>query len=410
MIRRLSFKQFLFLVPLFVFLGIFSVYPIVTSVLYSFFDYKTNNQQLNGFYMSEQLNETLFAEDCGYISYFIASDKTIEGLSDEDVAEFEAIAAEVEEMQTQYADATGTVKVSSSEMEEVEAFIADISERLTTVYENNADLEFYNAENIQTILAEMETCIVESNFHGLSGYATLLQDSRFWKALGHTAVFTVISVACELVLGLALAMIMNMAIKGIGIVRTTGLIPWAIPTAVSATIWGFLYDGSYGVVSKIFTVLHIIPKQSAMLLTSNGAMASAIIADVWKTTPYMALLLLAGLQVIDKSLYESAALDGATPVQTFFRITMPLLKPSLVVALLFRTMDGFRVYDLIAILTGGGPANGTETLSVYAYKLMFSQSNYGYGSVVVIAMAICIFLIALAFIKLLGAQLISNED
>ena len=138
-------------------------------------------------------------------------------------------------------------------------------------------------------------------------------------------------------------------------------------------------------------------------------MSAAIIADVWKTTPYMALLLLAGLQVIDRGLYESSAIDGAGPVVTFFKITLPLVKPSLLVALLFRTLDAFRVYDLIAILTGGGPGNGTESLSIYAYKLMFDQSNYGYSSVVVMGMFVVVAIIAFLYVKVLGADVMGND-
>ena len=146
-----------------------------------------------------------------------------------------------------------------------------------------------------------------------------------------------------------------------------------------------------------------------MLLTAQGAMASAILADVWKTTPYMALLLMAGLQTIDQGLYESAAIDGASPVRAFFSITLPLMKPSILVALLFRTLDAFRVYDLISVLTGGGPGNGTETLSVYAYKLIFGQNNYGYGSTVVVGMFVCVAIIATIYVKVLGAELINND-
>ena len=251
--------------------------------------------------------------------------------------------------------------------------------------------------------------MVASNFIGLKGFAKLFTDTRFYKALLHTLLFTVISVAIELVIGMILALIMDKAIKGIGAVRTIALIPWAIPTAVSAMIWSYMYDGSYGIISKIFSVIGLIPKQSAMLLTANGAMTSVVISDVWKTAPYMALLLLAGLQIIDRGLYESASIDGAGPFKTFFSITLPLIKPSLLVALLFRTMDAFRVYDLIAILTGGGPGNGTESLSVYSYKLMFSQSNYGYGSVVVMGMAVCVAVIAVIYVKVLGAEVINND-
>ena len=232
---------------------------------------------------------------------------------------------------------------------------------------------------------------------------------RFGAALLHTVLFTVASVSIEFVLGMGLALIMSKAMRGIGIIRTIALIPWAIPTAVSALIWSYLYDGSYGVVSKIFSMVGIIGSQADMLLTAQGAMASAILADVWKTTPYMALLLMAGLQTIDQGLYESAAIDGASPVRAFFSITLPLMKPSILVALLFRTLDAFRVYDLISVLTGGGPGNGTETLSVYAYKLIFGQNNYGYGSTVVVGMFVCVAIIATIYVKVLGAELINND-
>lgn len=409
MVKRMTFKQFLFILPLLIFIGIFSVYPIVTSLMYTMFDYRTNDRQYNSFYMSQQLNEKLFAEDCDYVNYFIDADKTVEGLSEEDIAEFEEIQADVTAMYEKYKDADGVSKVSEEEIQSVREFKKDIETRIMAIYEKNSDLEFYNVENMPQILGEMESCIVESNFIGLEGFGKLFQDTRFFKALGHTLLFTVISVFLELVLGMILALIMDKAIKGIGAIRTTALIPWAIPTAVSAMIWSYMYDGSYGVISKIFSSIGLISKQSAMLLTSSGAMTSVVISDVWKTTPYMALLLLAGLQVIDRGLYESSAIDGAGPFTTFFKITLPLMKPSLLVALLFRTLDAFRVYDLIAILTGGGPGNGTESLSVYAYKLMFGQSNYGYGSVVVMGMAVCVAIIAVLYVKVLGAEVISND-
>lgn len=409
MVKRMTFKQFLFILPLLLFIGIFSVYPIVTSLMYSLFDYRTNDQQYNSFYTSEQLNEKLFAEDCDYVSYFIDADKTIEGLSEEDIAKFEEVQAQANEMYEKYKDAAGVKKISADELKAVQDFKADIEAKVMDIYDRNSGLEFYNAENMPQILDEMDTCIVKSNFIGLSGFAQLFHDTRFFKALGHTLGFTVISVALELVLGMLLALIMNKAMRGIGAIRTIALIPWAIPTAVSAMIWSYMYDGSYGVISKIFSMVGIISKQSQMLLTTSGAMGAVILSDVWKTTPYMALLLLAGLQVIDRGLYESSAIDGAGPIVTFFKITLPLMKPSLLVALLFRTLDAFRVYDLIAILTGGGPGNGTESLSVYAYKLVFGQSNYGYGSVVVIGMAVCVAIIAVIYVKVLGAEVVSND-
>ena len=407
MVKKMTFKQFLFILPLLIFIGVFSIYPIVTSFMYTFFDYRINDQTANSFYLSERFNGELFYEDCDYINYFLDDDKTL--MSEEDQKAVEEIQATVSSVMSEYENAKGTEKISSDKKDELVAFKEKPRTDITALYDKYPDVEFYNKDKIPEILDEMDTCIVKSNFIGLKAYGNLIKDTRFWKALGHTLIFTVISVGIELVLGMLLALIMNKAMKGIGLVRTVALIPWAIPTAVSAMIWSYLYDGSYGIVSFLFNKLGIINSQSAMLLTSHGAMSAAIIADVWKTTPYMALLLLAGLQVIDRGLYESSAIDGAGPVVTFFKITLPLVKPSLLVALLFRTLDAFRVYDLIAILTGGGPGNGTESLSIYAYKLMFDQSNYGYSSVVVMGMFVVVAIIAFLYVKVLGADVMGND-
>ena len=407
MVKKMTFKQFLFIPPLLIFIGVFSIYPIVTSFMYTFFDYRINDQTANSFYLSERFNGELFYEDCDYINYFLDDDKTL--MSEEDQKAVEEIQETVSSVMSEYENAKGTEKISSDKKDELVAFKEKLRTDITALYDKYPDVEFYNKDKIPEILDEMDTCIVKSNFIGLKAYGNLIKDTRFWKALGHTLIFTVISVGIELVLGMLLALIMNKAMKGIGLVRTVALIPWAIPTAVSAMIWSYLYDGSYGIVSFLFNKLGIINSQSAMLLTSHGAMSAAIIADVWKTTPYMALLLLAGLQVIDRGLYESSAIDGAGPVVTFFKITLPLVKPSLLVALLFRTLDAFRVYDLIAILTGGGPGNGTESLSIYAYKLMFDQSNYGYSSVVVMGMFVVVAIIAFLYVKVLGADVMGND-
>lgn len=407
MVKKMTFKQFLFILPLLIFIGVFSIYPIVTSFMYTFFDYRINDQTANSFYLSERFNGELFYEDCDYINYFLDDDKTL--MSEEDQKAVEEIQATVSSVMSEYENAKGTEKISSDKKDELVAFKEKLRTDITALYDKYPDVEFYNKDKIPEILDEMDTCIVKSNFIGLKAYGNLIKDTRFWKALGHTLIFTVISVGIELVLGMLLALIMNKAMKGIGLVRTVALIPWAIPTAVSAMIWSYLYDGSYGIVSFLFNKLGIINSQSAMLLTSHGAMSAAIIADVWKTTPYMALLLLAGLQVIDRGLYESSAIDGAGPVVTFFKITLPLVKPSLLVALLFRTLDAFRVYDLIAILTGGGPGDGTESLSIYAYKLMFDQSNYGYSSVVVMGMFVVVAIIAFLYVKVLGADVMGND-
>ncbi len=404
--KKITARQAAFLLPLFLLLAVFAIYPIVTSVVYSLFDYRTNDQQVAGLYTSGNFNAPLFTEDCGYINWFLEDDITL--LSEADQAELTGAMAKMDELAQRYAAVGDIQKVSSAEEAEITAATAAVKTTVQAVYERNADVSFYNGwDKLNTIFNEMDSCLISSNFTGFAAYGKLLNDTRFFHSLRSTAIFTVISVFFELVFGMALALIMNKAIKGIGGVRTTALIPWAIPTAVSALMWSYMYDGSSGVVAKIFTDIGLIASPELMLLSSGGAMTAAVLADVWKTTPYMALLLLAGLQIIDQGLYESAKIDGAGPVRTYFSITLPLLKPSLLVALLFRTLDAFRVYDLIAVLTGG--AQGTETLSIYAYKLMIAQNNYGYGAVVVLAMALCVAAIAFLFVKVLGAEIVRDD-
>ena len=404
--KRITAKQAAFLLPLFLLLAVFAIYPIITSVVYSLFDYRTNDQTAAGLYTGSNFNAPLFYEDCDYAVWYLEDEVTV--LPDEDAAELQGIMDEITAVAEPYKESKEVVSMSNKDAQEIQATMDDIRTRLVAVFERNPDVEFVNGLETQTTLFdEIDGCFINSNFTGLAAYKKLLSDTRFGDSLGSTLLFTVVSVFFELCLGMGLALIMNKAIKGIGIVRTTALIPWAIPTAVSALMWSYMYDGSSGIVAKVFADLGFIAAPEQMLLSAGGAMTAAILADVWKTTPYMALLLLAGLQIIDAGLYESAMVDGAGPVRTFFSVTLPLLKPSMLVALLFRTLDAFRVYDLIAVLTGG--AQGTETLSIYAYKLMIGQSNYGYGSAVVLAMAVCVAIIAFIFVKVLGAELISDD-
>jgi multiple sugar transport system permease protein len=400
--RRMTWKEFLFVLPLLLIVAVFSLYPIVTSGMYTVFDYQTNNQAKNDLYLGGSLNAPLYVENLEYLQYYL--DKDLTTLTPEDQAMAEALIGSMETAKAPYANLRDAVSISAADAraigENVDAWQAELSALVGRYPE--ADLRI--AAKVEPLLTEMRACLIGSNFIGTAGYARLFSDGRFLDAARNTFVFTAISVALELVLGMALALIMNRAIRGIGMIRTTALIPWAIPTAVSALIWCYLYDGTSGVVAMIFAKLGLIASPELLLTTFEGTMLSAILADVWKTTPYMALLLLAGLQVIDTGLYESAAMDGAGPVRTFTRITLPMLKSSMLVALLFRTLDAFRVYDLIAVLTKGTP----ETLSIYAYKMMIGQSNYGYGSVIVVAMFALVALIAFVYIKVLGAELISE--
>ena len=238
---------------------------------------------------------------------------------------------------------------------------------------------------------------------GLENYAKILSDSRAGEDIMFTLKFTIATVALELVIGFAAALIMNRAFKGRGLVRAAILVPWAIPTSVSAMMWKFIYNDQYGMFNDILYRLGIIDGYKAWLSTKSGSFMAMVITDVWKTAPYMALLLLAGLQVIDEGLYEAAKIDGANVFQRFFKITLPIVKPSLLVALLFRTLDAFRVFDLVSVLTGG--ANGTESIAMYAYKQLMTFLNFGYGSALAILIFLIVFGISLIYMCFLKKDL-----
>lgn len=245
-----------------------------------------------------------------------------------------------------------------------------------------------------------------TKFIGFQNYITLFSDSRFWAATLNTVIFTIVSVSLELLLGIIMALLMNKKFRGTGIVRAAVLVPWAIPTIVSALMWRFIYNDQFGVLNDISERLGLIHSYRAWLGTPSLAMGAAIFADVWKTAPFMALLLLAGLQNISYDLYESAKVDGAGSMKQFFSITLPLLKPTILVALIFRTLDAFRVFDLIFVLTGGGPGNSTETLSIYAYKTLFRNLDFGLGSAMSVIIFVFVFILAMLYIKLLDKSML----
>lgn len=406
--KKMTFKEFLFIVPLLVIISVFSIWPILTSFSYTFFDYQLNNAQKSKLSFSGSFSADNFKENSEYIKIFLNDDAAVAAKDAAAAKDFAAALSDTEAYTKQFSTLQSG-KISAQQSSDFTAATAGLQAEVEALYKNHPNAEYANAESLPKIFEEINKAIAPSNFIGLQGYQKIFSDSRLFAALGHTVYFTLISVFIEFILGLGLALVMNRAIRGIGIIRANALIPWAIPTAVSALIWSYLYDGSNGIISHIFAEMGLISEPGAMLLTGPGAMSATILTDVWKTTPYMALLLLAGLQVIDKGLYESSAIDGANRIQTFFKITLPLLKPSILVAVLFRMLDAFRVYDLIAVLTGGGPGGSTETLSVYAYKTMFSQTNFGYGAVVVMFMFVCVLVIAALFVKVLGANILSSD-
>lgn len=240
-------------------------------------------------------------------------------------------------------------------------------------------------------------------FVGLGNYAAIIHDPRFWGALGHTALFTVVSVLLELVLGLIFALAMNRAFRGRGIVRVAVLVPWAIPTVVAALLWRFLFDSQAGIANVLLMQTGLIDQPIVWFVHAATAWVPVILADVWKTTPFVALLLLAGLQNIDSALYEAAAVDGAGAWRKLTRITIPLLKPAIMLVLIFRTLDAFRVFDLIYVLTGGGPGTSTEPIALYAFNALLQNLQFGYGAAISVVIFLITFGLALIYIKGLGA-------
>jgi multiple sugar transport system permease protein len=233
-----------------------------------------------------------------------------------------------------------------------------------------------------------------AKFVGLSNYGAVLSSPYWWKALEVTVIITVISVAIELVFGMLLALLMHRTLFGRGTVRTAVLIPYGIVTVVAAFSWQYAWTPSTGYLSAMFG-------NNAPLTHTAQAIAIIILAEVWKTTPFMALLLMAGLALVPEDLQKAAKVDGATAWQRFIKVTLPLMKPAILVALLFRTLDAFRIFDNIFVLTAGN--NNTGSVSILGYDNLFTALNLGIGSAISILIFICVAIIAFLFIKGFGA-------
>lgn len=238
----------------------------------------------------------------------------------------------------------------------------------------------------------------EGGFVGLDNYASVLSSELWWTDLFNTVFLTAVSVSVELVLGMAIALVMHRAIFGRGGVRTAVLIPYGIITVVAAFAWQFAFAPDSGFVNN----LPLIAEDMDWFGDRFSAFAVIIMAEVWKTTPFMALLLLAGLVTIDGQLYEAARVDGASAWQRFTRITLPLMKPAILVALLFRTLDAFRVFDTIFIMTAG--AQDTESVSILGFNQLISRLNLGLGSAVSVLIFVCVLAIAFFYVRVLGTR------
>lgn len=269
---------------------------------------------------------------------------------------------------------------------------------------------FIAAPITQSIVLSFHRIIIglpqlENPFIGVENYQELLHDSVARHSFWVTVVFVSVTTFCEVFLGLLLALLINHRFPGRGSLRACVLVPWAIPTVVSAQMWRFLFNDSYGLIN--YTIFgNEVSHYVAWLAKPGTALFTIILADVWKTTSFAALLILAGLQIIPDELYEAARVDGAGVWKRFRHITWPLVRPALLIALLFRTIDAFRVFDLAFVMTQGGPADATNVLQLYGYKKMFVEGWMGYGSAISVGVFIIILILAVIYVRMVGQRVL----
>ena len=245
---------------------------------------------------------------------------------------------------------------------------------------------------------------VVARWAGLDQFLRLWQDGRWWITLGNTAIFTASSVGLEMGLGVAFALLIHPRFRARGVVRALVLLPWALPTAVMSLAWGWIFNDSFGVINDLLGRLGLIRGPVAWLGQPGTAMLALVVADVWKNTPFVTLIVLAGLQGIPEQVLEAARVDGLAAWPRFRRVVLPLLAPSLLVALAFRGVQAYGAFDLPYVLTGGGPGGATETVSLYAYQNYFRYLDFGYGSAIVVQGVALATLLALAMMRLAGSR------
>lgn len=225
-------------------------------------------------------------------------------------------------------------------------------------------------------------------------YRGTLVDPAWWNAVWNTFRFAIVSVSIETVLGLLVALVLNAEFKGRGLVRAAILVPWAIPTIVSAKMWGWMLNDQFGIINDMMMNIGLIDQKIAWTANVGTAMFAVLIVDIWKTTPFMALLCLAGLQMISRDMYEAAKIDGIHPVKVFFKVTLPLVKPALMVAVIFRLLDALRIFDLIYVLTPNSKA--TKTMSIISRENLIDFDKFAYGSaqstLLFLIIALCVVL------------------
>jgi multiple sugar transport system permease protein len=236
---------------------------------------------------------------------------------------------------------------------------------------------------LSTCTQNLETGL-EPVFSGAANYSRAAGDGHFWETVRRTLLFTVLAVGSELLLGLLAALALHHTPVGRGFARTVALIPWVLPTSALALGWIWIFNDQFGVANDLLLRAGILTGPFAWLGHPHSAFAAVVIADVWKTTPFITLLLLAGLQTIPRQLYEAAAIDGASAWQRFRSITLPHLRPAIFVAVLFRVLQSFGIFDLVYVMTGGGPGGSTETVALYTYRNFMRYLDFGYGAALIV--------------------------
>ncbi len=239
---------------------------------------------------------------------------------------------------------------------------------------------------------------------GLKNYEQALSSPAFWSAVERTAYFTIVSTALELVFGIGIALLLNARLRMRWLFRTIVVLPWALPTIVNGALWRYMFDANYGVVNAAMTQLHLIGAYKPWLSSPFQALNIVVVADVWKNTSLVAFFLLAGLTTIPRDLYEAARIDGVSAFQAFLRITLPLLRPAIVVVLVLRTIEAFKVFDIIYVMTDGGPANGTQSVTFYTYQRAFSDELFGYGAALAYLIVLFILVLAALYIRALRSE------
>jgi len=242
-----------------------------------------------------------------------------------------------------------------------------------------------------------DVSFLPGKFIGLGNYLRILKDIQFLQSLIFTLLFSLFSVAIEMIIGVIVALVLNEKFTGRGIMRGVSLLPWAIPSVIGARIWQLIYRYDFGLAN--YLIRNITGSSINWFGSSIGAFSALVFSDVWRTTPFVAIIILAGLQTVPEELYEQSKIDGANIFQRLFKITLPVIKPIIIVALLFRTIDALRVFDIIYVITGGGPGGSTSSISLYSYKY-FLLGDFGYGSTISIILFFIAFIIALTYFKI----------